>query len=219
MAQSHCDLSVGNILPGTRRRLRSKSESEFENPPVARDRASSLSRVEPLIDGTITPSREMFSQPIRNDEFLETPLGLGRSTRLDEGRIQPDWDTIDTDLNYLEAISKKHGTAPTTLVKLNYDRLMLTLVQTERSFIVAGQFGDIPAVDQRKNRLYRTKEYRIRPILFEDYAVPVVKGVDSLITGLEYNDSQETRPPGIDRGECGRTRVDSNAASQVVDSD
>ena len=129
MAQSHCDLSVGNILPGTRLRLRSKSESEFENSPVIRDRTGSLSRVETLADGMITPGRGFAPQSDTEDAFMETPIGLGSSTSLDEGKFWPDWDTIDTDLKYMEAMSKKHGMAPTTLDMLNYDRMLTTLVQ------------------------------------------------------------------------------------------
>ena len=143
-------------------------------------------------------------------------MGLGSSTRLEQGIIQPDWDTIDTDLNYLEALSKKFGAAPPTQVKLGYERILTKLIQTERALQINGQFGDILDVDLRKDRLYRTKLFRIKPIQYEDDTGPVVQGVDSLSTGQTPDVRQEIGPPVIDRGECGRTRVYSNAASQVV---
>ena len=214
MMHNYCDLSVENMLSGTRRRMRSKSESEFEDPPVTRDRLGSMRYVEAPVDCLITPSREMFSQPNRNDEFLETPLGLGRSTRLDEGLIQPDWDTIDTDLNYLEYLAKKYGAAPTAQVKFGYDRMLTTLVQTERALQINGQFGDILAVDCRKDRLYKTKLFRVKPIRYEE-DIGLVGS-----TGPNHDDCQEIGPPGIDRGDGGQTRIySSNAASQVVDRD
>ena len=160
MAKSHCDLSEGNILSGTRRRLRSKSESEFEDPPVTRDRTGSLSRMKSPAGLLSTPGQEKDFQP--SDMFMETPLGLGSSTRLDEGLIQPDWETIDCNLNYMEAMAKKFGTAPTAEVKANYNSMFATLSQIERSLQINQQYKDLPDVDQRKNRLYRTKEYRIK---------------------------------------------------------
>ena len=153
------------MLSGPRRRKRSKSESEFLNPPVTRDRLGSMRYIETPVDCLVTPMRGSQSQPDMNDVFLETPLGLGSSMRLDSGIIQPDWDAIDKDINYLEALSRRLGTEPSTQVKLGYERILTTLIQTERELQINGQFGDTLAVDIRRDRLYKTKRFReIRPI-------------------------------------------------------
>ena len=173
--------------------------------------------VDSPIDCLLTPVKRVISPPHLldhiDDEFIETPWGEGSSTRLARETIQPDWDTIDTDLNYLEAMSKRFGKEPPTGIKLSYDRMLGSLVQIERSLQLNQQFGDLPEVDLRKDRLYRTKEYRLQPISPEDSTGPAVKGVESL---NPPDISQETGPLA-DRGECGRTRVYSNAASHVVD--
>ena len=136
--QNYCDLSVANMLSGPRLRKRSQSMSEsgeFSHPPsVTRERLGSMRYVETPNDCLLTPMRrgsQSQSQPDMNDVFMETPIGLGSSTRL-EGRIQPDWDAIDKDLNYLEHMSKKADSIYSTQVKQGYSRMMMTLVQTER---------------------------------------------------------------------------------------
>ena len=114
---NYCDLSVANMLSGPRLRKRSQSMSEsgeFSHPPsVTRERLGSMRYVETPNDCLLTPMRrgsqsQSQSQPDITDVFMDTPIGLGSSTRL-EGMIQPDWDAIDKDLNYLEHMSKKAG--------------------------------------------------------------------------------------------------------------
>ena len=180
--------------------------------------------VETLVDCLITPIRGSLSQPDINDVFLETPLGLGSSTKLDSGTIQHDWDAIDKDINYLEALSKRIGSVSSTQVKLGYERILTTLIQTERELQINGQYGDILAVDCRRDRLYRTKRFRqVRPIHYGDdknnggdNTGLVVGGAASLITILKPVKRQEIGAPGIDRGDDGQTRFYSIAAGQVV---
>ena len=153
------------MLVGRRRRKQSKSESEFLNPPVTRDRLGSMRYDKIPVDCLLTPMRGSQSEPDMNDVFLETPLGLGSSTRLESGIIQPNWEAIDKDITYLERLSARVGLIPSTQVKLGYERILTTLIQTERQLQVNGQFGDTLAVDVRRDRLYKTKRFRgIRPI-------------------------------------------------------
>ena len=158
MMQNYCDLSVANMMSGSRLRKRSQSISEFgesSNPPsITRERLGSMRYVETPNDCLLTPMRrgsQSQSQPDVSEVFMETPIGLGRSTRL-EGMFQPDWDAIDKNLNYLEHISKKAGSIYSTQVRQGYNTMMTTLIQTERELQINGQFGDTLAIDLRKTR-------------------------------------------------------------------
>ena len=98
MMQNYCDLSVENMISGTRRRIKSKSESEFGSQPVIRERLGSMRYVDSPNDCLLTPVRriENPSHPLADlidihDEFMETPLGEGSNTRLEPEIFLPDW--------------------------------------------------------------------------------------------------------------------------------
>ena len=63
MMQNYCDLSEENVLPGARRRIKSKSESEFGNQSVTRERLGSMRYVDSPIDCLLTPVRGVISPP------------------------------------------------------------------------------------------------------------------------------------------------------------
>ena len=191
MMQNYCDLSVENMLSGTRRRIKSKSESEFGSQSVTRERLGSMRYVDSPIDCLLTPVRriENPSHPLidyrteidlnANDEFMETPLGEGSSTRLEPEIFQPDWETTDSDLNYLEAMLKKYGVAPPMSIKSSYNKMMTRLTLIERKLQLSQQFSDILDVDLRRDRLYKMKLFS-NPISLEDATGSVVLGAESL---------------------------------------
>ena len=186
-------MSGEKLTIGARRRKKSKSESEYLNPPAGKNRLGSMMN-EITSDCLDTPSgrslRGSTSQPDISDVFIETPLGLGSSTRLASGLIFPNWESIDQDITDLEGLSEKVG--PESIdVKLICDRLMTRLIQINRKFQLNGQFGETLEVDQRKERLYRIRKTKEnRPIRYkddddnEDYITTVVKDVNPLITLL-----------------------------------
>ena len=214
---------------GPRRRRKSKSESEYLNPPVTKNRLGSMLDEIP-VDCLVTPTgrslRGSMSQPDMTDVFLETPLGLGSSTRLESGIIHPNWEAIDKDIAYLEGLSARVGSTPSTLVKLGYERILTTLIQTERQLQVNGQFGDTLDVDYRKDRLYKTKRFReVRPIHYggdrsnnEDYTVQVVGGADSLTTVLDDEARQNIGSTCVEGGDNGQTTVYCNGVRQNIGS-
>ena len=124
-------MSGEKLTIGARRRKKSKSESEYVNPPTAKNRLGSMMN-EITLDCLYTPSgrslRGSTSQPDMSNVFLETPLGLGSSTRLASGLIFPSWENIDQDIINLEGLSARVG--PNSIeVKLACDRLMTRLIQ------------------------------------------------------------------------------------------
>ena len=202
-------------------------------------------------DCLITPMRrgsQSQSQPDMSDVFMETPIGMGSSTRL-EGMFQPNWDALDKELTDLEYMSRKADSIYSTQVKQGYRRMMTTLATTEKELQLRGQLEDTLSIDSRETRLYRTTELRqseVPDISPTHYGVlskisgekekGAAGGADPSISILDpiecqeapvanrgeyrqrYDICQEIGAPGVCRDEDGQTRVFSSAASQVVGS-